>query len=185
MKYRDEIHIALMALVFSCAMFAVYAVVPKDAAVAARAKATVKEAPETAAEAEALRSSQDEDAGLTSIQKTTTMTIVPILPTAPILLTARIPPIRLLMILELIIPVTPATVTLQMKALPIRAVMILQIRSIIHLMTDPKTPQLITVMMIPLRIVGILLPIPAAAILLTPQTVPLLILPPETAIIKK
>lgn len=63
MKYRDEIHIALMALVFSCAMFAVYAVVPKDAAVAARAKATVKEAPETAAEAEALRSSQDEDAG--------------------------------------------------------------------------------------------------------------------------
>ena len=43
MKYRDEIHIALMALVFSCAMFAVYAVVPKDAAVAARAKATVKE----------------------------------------------------------------------------------------------------------------------------------------------
>ena len=122
---------------------------------------------------------------LTSIQKTTTMTIVPILPTAPILLTARIPPIRLLMILELIIPVTPATVTLQMKALPIRAVMILQIRSIIHLMTDLKTPQLITVMMIPRRIVGILLPIPAAAILLTPQTVPLLILPPETAIIKK
>ena len=63
MKYRDEIHIALMALIFSCAMFAVYAVVPKDAAVAAKAKATVKEAPETAAEAEALRSSQDEGAG--------------------------------------------------------------------------------------------------------------------------
>lgn len=63
MRYRDEIHIALMALIFSCAMFAVYAVVPKDAAVAAKAKATVKEAPETAAEAEALRSSQDEDAG--------------------------------------------------------------------------------------------------------------------------
>ena len=63
MKYRDEIHIALMALIFSCAMFAVYAVVPKDAAVAAKAKATVKEAPETAAEAEALRSSQDDDAG--------------------------------------------------------------------------------------------------------------------------
>ena len=153
MKYRDEIHIALMALVFSCAMFAVYAVVPKDAAVAARAKATVKEAPETAAEA--------------------------------ILPTARLPPIRLLMILELIIPVTPAMVTLQMKALPIRAVMILQIRSIIHLMTDLKTPQLITVMMIPRRIVGILLPIPAAAILLTPQTLPLLILPLKTAIIKK
>ena len=35
----------------------------KDAAVAAKAKATVKEAPETAAEAEALRSSQDTDAG--------------------------------------------------------------------------------------------------------------------------
>ena len=31
MKYRDEIHIAMMALVFSCAMFAIYAVVPKDA----------------------------------------------------------------------------------------------------------------------------------------------------------
>ena len=89
------------------------------------------------------------------------------------------------MILELIIPVTPAMVTLQMKALPIRAVMILQIRSIIHLMTDLKTPKLITVMMIPRRIVGILLPIPAAAILLTPQTVPLLILPLKTAIIKK
>lgn len=29
MKYRDEIHIAMMALVFSCAMFAIYAVVPK------------------------------------------------------------------------------------------------------------------------------------------------------------
>ena len=52
-----------MALIFSCTMFAVYAVVPKDAAVAAKAKATVKEAPETAAEAEALRSSQDTDAG--------------------------------------------------------------------------------------------------------------------------
>ena len=52
-----------MALIFSCTMFAVYAVVPKDAAVAAKAKAIVKEAPETAAEAEALRSSQDTDAG--------------------------------------------------------------------------------------------------------------------------
>ena len=51
-----------MALIFSCTMFAVYAVVPKDAAVAAKAKATVKEAPETAAEQEALRSSQDTDA---------------------------------------------------------------------------------------------------------------------------
>ena len=121
---------------------------------------------------------------LTSIQKTATMTIVPILPTAPILPTTRIPPIRLLMILELIIPATPATVTLQMKVLQIRAVMILQIRSIIHLMTDLKTPQSITVIMIPRRIVGILLPIPAAAILLTPQTVPLLILPLKTAIIK-
>lgn len=63
MRYWDEVHIALMALIFSCTMFAVYAVVPKDAAVAAKAKATVKEAPETAAEAEALRSSQDTDAG--------------------------------------------------------------------------------------------------------------------------
>lgn len=60
MRYKDEIRIALMALVFSCAMFAVYAIVPKDAAVAAKAKATVKEAPETAAEAEALRSSQED-----------------------------------------------------------------------------------------------------------------------------
>ena len=57
MKYRDEIHIAMMALVFSCAMFAIYAVVPKDAVVAAKARATVTEAPETAAEAEAIRSS--------------------------------------------------------------------------------------------------------------------------------
>ena len=63
MKYRDEIHIAMMALVFSCAMFAIYAVVPKDAIVAAKARATVTEAPETAAEAEAIRSSQEEDAG--------------------------------------------------------------------------------------------------------------------------
>ena len=185
MKYRDEIHIALMALVFSCAMFAVYAVVPKDAAVAARSKATVKEAPETAAEAEALRSSQDEDAGFNIYTEDSNYDDSSDSSDSSILPTARLPPIRLLMILELIIPVTPATVTLQMKALPIRAVMILQIRSIIHLMTDLKTPQLITVMMIPLRIVGILLPIPAAAILLTPQTVPLLILPLKTAIIKK
>lgn len=63
MKYRDEIHIAMMALVFSCAMFAIYAVVPKDAVVAAKARVTVTEAPETAAEAEAIRSSQEEDAG--------------------------------------------------------------------------------------------------------------------------
>ena len=63
MKYRDEIHIAMMALVFSCAMFAIYAVVPKDAVVAAKARATVTEAPETAAEAKAIRSSQEEDAG--------------------------------------------------------------------------------------------------------------------------
>ena len=63
MKYRDEIHIAMMALVFSCAMFAIYAVVTKDADVAAKARATVTEAPETAAEAEAIRSSQEEDAG--------------------------------------------------------------------------------------------------------------------------
>lgn len=62
MKYRDEIHIAMMALVFSCAMFAIYAVVPKDAVVAAKARATVTEAPETAAEAEAIRSSQEDDA---------------------------------------------------------------------------------------------------------------------------
>ena len=61
MKYRDEIHIAMMALVFSCAMFAIYAVVPKDAVVAAKARATVTEAPET--EAEAIRSSQEDDAG--------------------------------------------------------------------------------------------------------------------------
>ena len=63
MKYRDEIHIAMMALVFSCAMFAIYAVVPKDAVVAAKARSTVTEAPETAAEAEAIRSSQEDDAG--------------------------------------------------------------------------------------------------------------------------
>lgn len=63
MKHRDEIYIAVMTFFFCCAMFAVYAVVPKDAAVAAKAKATVTEAPETAAEAEAIRSSQAEDAG--------------------------------------------------------------------------------------------------------------------------
>lgn len=63
MKHRDEVYIAVMTFFFCCAMFAVYAIVPKDAAVAARAKATVTEAPETAAEAEALRSSQAEDAG--------------------------------------------------------------------------------------------------------------------------
>ena len=72
MRYKDEIRIAFMALAFSCAMFAVYAIVPKDAAVAAKAKATVKEAPETAAEAEALRSSQ-EDAGFNIIGKKMTI----------------------------------------------------------------------------------------------------------------
>lgn len=65
MKHRDEIYIAVMTLVFCCAMFAVYAIVPKDATVAAKAKATITEAPETAAEAEALRSSQAEEAGFT------------------------------------------------------------------------------------------------------------------------
>ncbi|MBU5481513.1 hypothetical protein [Blautia sp. MSJ-19] len=65
MRYRDEVHIAIMTLLFCCAMFAVYAIVPKDAAVAARARATITEAPETAAEAEAIRSSQEEDAGFT------------------------------------------------------------------------------------------------------------------------
>ena len=75
MKYRDEIHIAMMALVFSCAMFAIYAVVPKDAVVAAKARATVTEAPETAAEAEAIRSSQEDDAGFPTVMTRLMITV--------------------------------------------------------------------------------------------------------------
>lgn len=65
MRFKDEIYIAVMTLLFCCAMFVIYAVVPQDAAVASKARATVTEAPETAAEAEALRSSLAEDAGFT------------------------------------------------------------------------------------------------------------------------
>lgn len=95
MKYRDEIHIAMMALVFSCAMFAIYAVVPKDAVVAAKARSTVTEAPETAAEAEAIRSSQEEDAGFPFILRTVTMImmIMTILRMIPIIQT-QIPILR-------------------------------------------------------------------------------------------
>ncbi|MEI3492233.1 MAG: hypothetical protein V8Q73_09680 [Blautia sp.] len=54
MKYKDEIKIGIMTACFCCAMVMVYAVVPKDASVLrARATSTFKEAPETAAEAEA------------------------------------------------------------------------------------------------------------------------------------
>ncbi len=65
MKYKDEIKIGIMTACFCCAMVMVYAVVPKDASVLrARATSTFKEAPETAAEAEAEKQSEAEDAGL-------------------------------------------------------------------------------------------------------------------------
>ena len=66
MKYKDEIKIGIITACFCCAMVTVYAVVPKDASVLrARATSTFKEAPETAAEAEAEKQSEAEDAGFT------------------------------------------------------------------------------------------------------------------------
>ena len=66
MKYKDEIKIGIITACFCCAMVMVYAVVPKDASVLrARATSTFKEAPETAAEAEAEKQSEAEDAGFT------------------------------------------------------------------------------------------------------------------------
>ena len=70
MKYKDEIKIGIMTACFCCAMVMVYAVVPKDASVLrARATSTFKEAPETAAEAEAEKQSEAEDAGFTIYSK--------------------------------------------------------------------------------------------------------------------
>ena len=66
MKYKDEIKIGIITACFCCAMVMVYAVVPKDASVLrARSTSTFKEAPETAAEAEAEKQSEAEDAGFT------------------------------------------------------------------------------------------------------------------------
>ena len=66
MKYKDEIKIGIITACFCCAMVTVYAAVPKDASVLrARATSTFKEAPETAAEAEAEKQSEAEDAGFT------------------------------------------------------------------------------------------------------------------------
>ena len=112
MKYRDEIHIAMMALVFSCAMFAIYAVVPKDAVTAAKARATVTEAPETAAEAEAIRSSQKKMLDSRFILRTTIMimTILRIILTVMtrLMITVQIPA-RILLTRTIPISIHPLT----------------------------------------------------------------------------
>ena len=62
MRHIDELQIAGTAVLLCVAMFGVSAVAPKDSKVS-KGVTTFTEAPETAAEAEALRSSQDTDAG--------------------------------------------------------------------------------------------------------------------------
>ena len=52
MRYKDEFHIAVTAVMLSVAMVGISVVVPKESRVP-RAKTTLEEAPETAAEAEA------------------------------------------------------------------------------------------------------------------------------------
>ena len=52
MRYKDELRIAGVTALFCCAMLMITAVVPKDTTVA-KARKTFKEAPETAADAEA------------------------------------------------------------------------------------------------------------------------------------
>ena len=66
MRYKDEIRIGVMAACFCCVMVLIYAAVPKDVSVLkARSTSTFKEAPETAAEAQAQAESDAEDAGFT------------------------------------------------------------------------------------------------------------------------
>ena len=64
MRYKDELRIAGVTALFCCAMLMITAVVPKDTTVA-KAWKTFKEAPETAADAEAQAQSEAEDAGFT------------------------------------------------------------------------------------------------------------------------
>ena len=64
MRYKDELRIAGVTALFCCAMLIITAVVPKDTTVA-KARKTFKEAPETAADAEAQAQSEAEDAGFT------------------------------------------------------------------------------------------------------------------------
>ena len=64
MRYKDELRIAGVTALFCCAMLMITAVVPKDTTVA-KARKTFKEAPETAADAEAPAQSEAEDAGFT------------------------------------------------------------------------------------------------------------------------
>lgn len=64
MRYKDELRIAGVTALFCCAMLMITAVVPKDTTVA-KARKTFKEAPETAADAEAQAQSEAEDAGFT------------------------------------------------------------------------------------------------------------------------
>ena len=71
MRYKDELRIAGVTALFCCAMLMITAVVPKDTTVA-KARKTFKEAPETAADAEA--QAQKMLASL-SIQKTAIMTM--------------------------------------------------------------------------------------------------------------
>ena len=75
MRYKDELRIAGVTALFCCAMLMITAVVPKDTTVA-KARKTFKEAPETAADAEAQAQSEAEDAGLTM---KITVTMIPAL----------------------------------------------------------------------------------------------------------
>lgn len=75
MRYKDELRIAGVTALFCCAMLMITAVVPKDTTVA-KARKTFKEAPETAADAEAqAQELKPKMLASLSIQKTAIMTM--------------------------------------------------------------------------------------------------------------
>ena len=74
MRYKDELRIAGVTALFCCAMLMITAVVPKDTTVA-KARKTFKEAPETAADAEAQAQSEAEDAGFTVYTEDSNLTM--------------------------------------------------------------------------------------------------------------
>ena len=136
MKYKDEIKIGIMTACFCCAMVMVYAVVPKDASVLrARATSTFKEAPETAAEAEAEKRRMPD---LRSIPRTAIMTTIPLM--IPEFLThpplMQIPPRMMMEVLMFPMMITLLRMITSTKTIT-PVITILPIRSLIRPMTDP------------------------------------------------
>lgn len=116
MRYKDELRIAGVTALFCCAMLMITAVVPKDTTVA-KARKTFKEAPETAADAEAQAQSEAEDAGFTVSAIMTmkiTVTMIPALMIpVQILLTLILQALILQAILLTILLMTTAQLIIQ------------------------------------------------------------------------